>query len=99
MKSKLKVSFDNPEHGWVGLFINYGEEAHRIIASYIPSDSFLDLTNILHNLLYYPIEAVIIWHEEPAETELRFSGSGGMVNWRYIFSLTIAALLGVEKRN
>lgn len=44
MKEKLKVSFDNPEHGWVGLYINYGEEAITIIASYTPSDSFLDLT-------------------------------------------------------
>jgi hypothetical protein len=76
MKEKLKVSFDNPEHGWVGLFINYGEEA---ITSYTPSDSFLDLTNALYALLYYPIEATILWHEEPAETELRFSVSGGIV--------------------
>jgi hypothetical protein len=79
MKEKLKVSFDNPEHGWVGLFINYGEEAITIIASYTPSDSFLDLTNALYALLYYPIEATIVWHEEPAETELRFSVSGGIV--------------------
>ena len=79
MKEKLKVSFDNPEHGWVGLFINYGEEAITIIASYTPSDSFLDLTNALYTLLYYPIEATIVLNEEPAETELRFSASSGIV--------------------
>ena len=50
-----------------------------IIASYTPSDSFLDLTNALHRLLYYPIEATVVWHEEPAETELRFSPSGELI--------------------
>jgi len=41
MTPKLKVSFDDPEHGWVGLLINCGDEAMSIIASYTPSDSFL----------------------------------------------------------
>jgi len=34
MTQKLKVPFDNPEHGWVGLSINYGDNAMSIIASY-----------------------------------------------------------------
>src|SRR6266511_221684 len=73
MKQKLTVSFDNPEHGWVGLTISQGEESLKIIASYTPSDSFLDLTNALYNLLYYRVGGAVTWHEEPAETELRFS--------------------------
>jgi hypothetical protein len=86
MTQKLKVSFDNPEHGWVGLFINYGDNVMSIIASYTPSDSFLDLTNALHGLMYCPIEATVIWHEEPAETELRFSPSGELIMLQvYVF--------------
>jgi hypothetical protein len=41
MKQKLKVSFDNPENGWVGLTISRGEESLTIIASYTPSDSLI----------------------------------------------------------
>jgi hypothetical protein len=62
MTHKLKVvSFDNPEHGWVGLSINYGDNAMSIIASYTSSGSFLDLTNALHRPMYCPIEAMVIW--------------------------------------
>src|SRR5262245_66593941 len=73
MKQKLKVSFDNPEHGWVRLTISQGEDSLTIIASFTPSDSFLDLTNALYNLLCYRVGGIVTWHEEPAETELRFS--------------------------
>jgi hypothetical protein len=47
MNQKLKVSFDDPDHGWVCLTINCGDDSAAIIASYTPSDSFLDLTNAL----------------------------------------------------
>jgi hypothetical protein len=87
MKQKLKVRFDNPEHGWVGLTISQGEEPLTIVASYTPSDSFLDLTNALHNLLCYLVGGVVTWHEEPAETEIRFSISGEEVELEvYFFS-------------
>src|SRR5215510_3143630 len=84
MTQKLKVSFDNPEHGWVGLFINYGDNAMSIIASYTPSDSFLDLTNALHGLMYCPIEATVIWHEEPA---------GRVGDWRAGLGRSLYSLL------
>jgi hypothetical protein len=87
MKQKLKVSFDNPEHGWVGLTISQGEASLTVIASYTPSDSFLDLTNALYNLLCYRVGGIVAWHEEPAETEMRFSISGEEVKLEvYIFS-------------
>jgi serine phosphatase RsbU (regulator of sigma subunit) len=85
MKQRLKVSFDNPEHGWVGLTISQGEKSLTIIASYTPSDSFLDLTNALHNLLCYRVGGVVTWHEEPAETEMRFSISGEDVELEVCF--------------
>src|SRR5215813_10657582 len=73
MNQKLEVSFDDPAHGWVCLTINCGDKSAAITASYTPSDSFLNLTNALYSLLHYEGEATAIWHEEPAETELRFS--------------------------
>src|SRR5262245_51956812 len=87
MKQKLKVSFDNPENGWVGLTISQGEESLKIVASYTPSDSFLDLTNALYNLLCYQVGGVVTWHQEPAETELKFTISGEEVGLEvYFFS-------------
>jgi hypothetical protein len=47
MDQKLKVSFDDPDKGWVCLTIEYGVDSAAIIASYTPYDSFLDLTNAL----------------------------------------------------
>ncbi len=52
--------------------ITCGEESISVIASFTPSDSFRDLTNALFELLRYDGEATIVFHEEPAETELRF---------------------------
>ena len=87
IKQKLKASFDNPENGWVGLTISQGGESLKIIASYAPSDSFLDLTNALYNLRCYRVGSVVAWHQEPAETELRFSISGDEVELDvYFFS-------------
>ena len=68
----LKASFDDPQHGWVCLKIDCGDESASIIASYTPSDSFLNLAKALSHLLHYEGEATVVWHEEPAETELRF---------------------------
>lgn len=79
MLGKLSIYFDDPEHGWVGMTISYGDRVIHIIASFTPGDSFLDLTNTLHNLLLYELQAVVTWYEEPAETELRFSRSGDVI--------------------
>ncbi len=73
MSEKLKITFDEPQHGWVGLTISYGDVSVTIVASYTPHDSFLELTNALRNLLLYEGEATVIWNEEPAESEIRFS--------------------------
>lgn len=59
--------------GQCRLTISQGEESLTIIASYTPSDSFLDLTSALYNLLCYRVGGAVTWHAEPAETELRFS--------------------------
>jgi hypothetical protein len=70
MLDKLAVSFDDPEHGWIGL---------TMIASYTPRESFLDLTNALHNLLLDETEAIVVLQEEPVETELRFVRSSASI--------------------
>ena len=79
MQPKLKVAFDDLEHGWVGLTISYGVETVTIAASYTPSDSFLDLTNALHNLLSDG-EAKVTWHCEPPEFDMLFARNGANVS-------------------
>ena len=71
--------------GWVGLTIGQGEEPLTIVASYTLSDSFLDLTNALYNLLCYRVGGFVIWHEEPAQTEMRFSISGEEIELEVCF--------------
>jgi hypothetical protein len=79
MHDRLKVAFDNLQHGWVALSISYGDKKVMIIASYTPSDSFLDLTNALHGLLQYEGQMTITWHEEPGEFDMRFLQRGKVI--------------------
>ena len=79
MQPKIKVAFDDVEHGWVGLTISYDVENLTIVASYTPSDSFLDLTNALHSLLRDG-QTKVTWHCEPTEYDMLFSRSGADVS-------------------
>ncbi len=79
MQPKLKIAFDDLEHGWVGLTISYDVETLTIVASYTPSDSFLALTDALHSLLHDG-QAKVMWHCEPPEFEMLFARSGANVN-------------------
>ena len=81
MPDKLKVAFDDPEHGWVGLTISRGSERVTILASYTPSDSFLDLTDALRGLFRYGGGAKAVWHSGSTEYELRFAGEGVVVRF------------------
>lgn len=86
MAERLKVAFDDPEHGWVGLTIGRGSESVTIIASYTPRDSFLDLADALYNLYLYSGETKVIWHSGSTEYELRFGREGNEVRleaWEY----------------
>ena len=79
MQPKIKVAFDDLEHGWVRLTINDGVETFTIVVSYTPSDSFLDLTDALHSLLRDG-QAKVTWHCEPPEYDMLFSRSGADVS-------------------
>ena len=80
MSHKLKIAFDDPGDGWVGLKLICGGEVAEIIASYTPYDSFLDLVNALYNLFLYEGEWRVIWNEAPVEYELRFRRTGNLVS-------------------
>lgn len=80
MSNKLKVVFDEPGNGWVGVKLSCGDNATEIIASYTPYDSFLDLVNALHNLFLYEGEWRVIWNEQPVEHEFRFRRSADLVS-------------------
>ena len=81
MPNKLKVAFDDPEHGWVGLTISCGSDTVTINISYTPNDSSLDLANALYNLFLYSGEAKVIYHAGSTEYELRFAKEGGVVRF------------------
>jgi hypothetical protein len=79
MQPKLKVAFDDLEHGWVRLTISYSVETFIIVASYTPRDSALELTNALHSLLSDG-QAKVTWHCEPPEYDMWLFRSGSNVS-------------------
>ena|SRR5688572_11358876 len=84
MHNKLQVAFDDPQHGWVGLTISDGDKTVKVIASYTPYDSFLDLTNALYRLHQYEGQVTMTWNEEPWETDLCFSRMEKLVRLQII---------------
>ena len=80
MSEKLKIAFDDPADGWVGLKLMRANEVIQIIASYTPHDSFLDLIDALYNLFLSDGEWKVIWSEEPSEIELSFRRAGNLVS-------------------
>lgn len=73
MLTKLKVSFSDPEHGWISLTVNYNLESFNVDVADVPSDSLLNLTAALHNLFLYDGQAAVTWHGEPIEYDMLFS--------------------------
>jgi hypothetical protein len=70
---KLKVKFEDPKNGFIGLkIICEGEELY-ILGSYCPRNSLVDLAETLKGLLEIPMESIVIWNEEPTEYEMTFS--------------------------
>ena len=80
MSEKLRVQFDNPSDGWVGLTLSLGNGSVTIIASYTQHDSFLNLVDALHNLFLYDGQVRTTWNGEPVEYELQFAKSGALVS-------------------
>jgi len=83
--SKIKVSFDDPAHGWVRLVITSDSQSIGISASYI-YNSFYGLVDALCHLHKPPGTSVlgqqqetVVWMSEPAEAEMRFVRRGDLI--------------------
>jgi len=77
---KLKVSFDEPEHGWIEITMSADDEQFMLIPSHVPYDSITELTVALNKILEGYSEATVRWNEEPAEYEFVFRVSDGSLN-------------------
>lgn len=80
--TKLRVRFDDPEHGWIGLSVEGENITFREAFSYTPHDSFFDLVTALSLLLEGDHEDVVTWAVGPGEFDFSFSGKGGVVRLR-----------------
>ncbi len=77
--SKLKVKFDEPEHGWIGFIIkDDDDERINCSASHI-FNSFERLVIALRMTLDSQIESKVIWFEEPYELEMSFARRDDLV--------------------
>jgi hypothetical protein len=77
---KLKVSFDEPEHGWIAITMSADDEQFMLIPSHTPYDSITELAVALNKILEGYSEATVRWNEEPAEYEFVFRVSEGALN-------------------
>ncbi len=75
---KLKVSFNEPEHGWIGLSMICGEQSVFIDAA-SHTKSFDELVNALLGCLEDKGDFVVAWFLEPATAELHFTKQGETV--------------------
>jgi len=78
---KLKVSFDEPEHGWIAITMSDGEEQFMLVVEHVPYDSVTELAVALNKMLEGYSEAVVRWSEGPVEYELIFRVSGESLNF------------------
>src|SRR5215813_11356440 len=76
---KLKVSFDEPEHGWIEITMSADDEQFMLIPSHVPYDSITELAVALNKILEGYSEATVRWNEEPAEYEFVFRVNEGFL--------------------
>jgi hypothetical protein len=79
-RNSVRVRFDDPDHGWIGLSIKT-EEAGELqdSFSYTPYDSFLDLITAISLVSQSNSDATASWNAEPTEYDLRFRRSDEQV--------------------
>lgn len=83
-EGRIKVGFDDPQHGWVGFSIERGEDRFAESFSHTPYDSFTELAGALSQIAKGDGAAVARWNAEPVECEFQFERSGGTVELRII---------------
>ena len=81
--SKLKVSFSDPEHGWLVLTLDAGAETVRIDASDI-YPSLSGLVKALQLLRVLPGQQTVTWTCEPTEYDLVFVRDAGGITLRVL---------------
>jgi len=77
---KLKISFDEPEHGWIAITMSADDERFTLVLSHIPYDSISELAAALNKILEGYSEAIVRWNEGPAEYEFVFRVSEERLN-------------------
>ncbi len=75
MEQKLKVSFDEPEHGWIGLKIMYGHVLYEDAVSYIfrSLTQLVDALDMLRDHDVQHCQKKVVWSLEPQELEMIFT--------------------------
>jgi len=96
VERKLKVSFDEPEHGWIAITMSVDDEQFMLVPSHVPYDSITELAVALNKILEGYSEAVVRWNEEPAEYEFVFRVSEGSLN---LDVYEVATVQGGIRRN
>ena len=73
---KLRVAFDDPEHGWMVVSVAAGEQCFSEAVSHVPHDSLWQLATTLSLLLEGADQGTVTWSAEPTEYDFRFGRRG-----------------------
>jgi hypothetical protein len=73
LPSKLKVRFDDPLDGWIGLTAACGSRTATIVVSYTPNDLFVDLIDALTRLKSFEGDTKVVAHDGSISFVLLFS--------------------------
>jgi hypothetical protein len=78
--SKLKVKFDDPDEGWIGVTLTSDNGSVKIVVSYTPNDFFSDLIDALTQIHAYEGDTEVVSYRGPISFCLRFARQDNRVH-------------------
>jgi hypothetical protein len=84
-QNKLNIRFDDPENGWIGIEIDFGDNRLEQNLSYAGYNGFSELVLAIMNLWSGPCPKLLAtWLVEPIEYDFVFERSQNQVNFEVI---------------
>ncbi|MGB8507311.1 MAG: hypothetical protein WCD76_02810, partial [Pyrinomonadaceae bacterium] len=84
MNSKLSISFESPQSGWMSVRLRSGAESFVAVVSHAPADSLVELMRGLTALLSGEKNITVRWNAEPEEFDFIFSVGGERVELKIV---------------
>ena len=80
----LRVRFEDPQNGWIGLRVENNGDVFEESLSYTPYNSILDLVTAITTLFHPGSSAAVNWNSEPTEYDFLFSNDNGTIDFSIV---------------